>query len=46
VQPNGELRDRVHRSLADQTHRANRSRKEVLSYPLTRRFRQRLCRVV
>jgi hypothetical protein len=34
------------RGKADQTHRANRSRKEVLGYPLTRRFRQRLCRVV
>jgi len=34
------------RGKADQTHRANRSRKEVLGYPLTKRFRQLLCRVV
>lgn len=33
------------RGKDDQTHRANRSRKEVWGYPLDRRFRQRLCAV-
>ncbi len=32
------------RSKADQTHKPNRSGKEVLGYPLTAHFRQRLCR--
>ena len=33
------------RGKADQTHKPNRSRKEVLGYPLTKGFRQLLCRV-
>ncbi len=33
------------RGKADQTHRPNRSIKEVLGYPLCRGFRQRLCQV-
>jgi len=33
------------RGKDDQTHRANRSLKEVWGYPLDRRFRQRLCAV-
>jgi hypothetical protein len=33
------------RGKNDQTHRANRSLKEVWGYPLDRRFRQRLCAV-
>jgi hypothetical protein len=32
------------RGKADQTKKPNRSRKEVLGYPLTAHFRQRLCR--
>ena len=33
------------RGKADQTKQPNRSRKEVLGYPLTQHFRQRLCRL-
>jgi len=33
------------RGKADQTKKPNRSRKEVLGYPLTKRFRPLLCRV-
>ena len=33
------------RGKADHTNQANRSRQEVLGYPLTKRFRHRLCRV-
>jgi hypothetical protein len=33
------------RGKDDQTHRANRSRKDVLVYPLTKRFRAQLCGV-
>jgi len=33
------------RGKADQTNKPNRSRKAVLGYPLTPRFRQRLCRL-
>jgi hypothetical protein len=33
------------RGKADHTHKPNRSRKEVLGYPLTKHFRHRLCRI-